>query len=182
LEGFNEWVPTVSKAYGVSCNPISLVEAKWAFLRLGPKRPADRGKLLDSHRLGLRVVLAEERLNQTDLTSESVERVADGLQIDMRSEDYFDMMIYGTACALDGLLPTEVIELLALKTNEGVPQPKKRPHVEGAPERWKRLILRDSGAPGAASRNCKPSLDRTSRRSSSIRRGCSGRSSQGSTA
>ena len=138
LESFSERFPSILKAYSVSYNPISLVEAKWVVLRLSRQRPADRGKLLDSYRLGLRVVLADERLKQTDLTSESVERVADGLLIDMRSGDYFDRMIYGTACALDGLLLTEDNELLALKTNKDVPQPK---NVLA----WKDLLNRGKG-------------------------------------
>jgi len=123
LKGFNDRFPDILKAYSVSYNPISLVEAKWVVLRLSRQRPADRGKLLESYRLGLRVVLTDERLKQTDLTSESVERVADGLLIDEKSGDYFDRTIYGTACSLDCLLLTEDNELLALKTKE-VPQPR----------------------------------------------------------
>ncbi len=123
LEGFEERFPKLLESYSVSYNPISLVEAKWVVLKLGRKRAADRGKLLERYRLGLKVLLADERLKQTSLTSEAVERVADGLLIDNGAKDYFDRTIYGTACARNSLLLTEDEELHALKTNDNMPRP-----------------------------------------------------------
>jgi hypothetical protein len=123
LEGFEERFPKVLKTYSVSYNPISLVEAKWVILRLGRKRAADRGELIERYRLGLKVLLADERLKQTSLTSEAVERVADGLLVDNGTKDYFDRTIYGTACASNSLLLTEDEELHALKTTDSTPRP-----------------------------------------------------------
>jgi hypothetical protein len=107
LEGFEERFPKVLETYDVSYNPISLVEAKWVVLKLSRRRGADRVRLLGRYRLGLAVLLADERMEQTGLTSEAVERVADGLLVDGRANDYFDRTIYGTACATNKLLLTE---------------------------------------------------------------------------
>jgi len=123
LERFEERFPKVLKTYSVSYNPISLVEAKWVVLKLARRRGADRVKLLERYRLGLAVLLADERMKQTGLTSEAVERVADGLLIDGLAKDYFDRTIYGTACATNRLLLTEDEELHALKKKDGVPRP-----------------------------------------------------------
>ncbi len=123
LEGFEERFPKVLETYSVSYNPISLVEAKWVVLKLARKRSADREKLLERYRLGLKVLLADERLNQADLTSEAVERVADELLLDKGAKDYFDRTIYGTACATKSLLLTEDEGLHALNTNDSLPRP-----------------------------------------------------------
>lgn len=123
LEGFEDRFPKVLKTHSVHYNPISLVEAKWVVLKLSRQRAADRGKLLERYRLGLKVLLADERLKQTDLTSEAVERVADGLLVDNGAKDYFDRTIYGTACASKSLLLTEDEQLLALKTKGNLPRP-----------------------------------------------------------
>jgi len=138
LEAFKERFPTVLEAYSVLYNPISLVEAKWVVLRLSRRRAADRARLLESYRLGLRVLLADERLKQTNLTSETVEQVADGLLVDKKSADYFDRMIYGTACAGDVLLLTEDDELLGLKSDKAVPRPRDILS-------WKDLLKRGEG-------------------------------------
>jgi len=122
LEGFEERFPRLLARYSVHYNPVSLVEAKWVILRLGRERAADRGRLLEGYRLGLRVLLAAERLRQTSLTSEVVERVADGL-VDDGLKDYFDRTIYGTACSGGHVLLTEDEELRALKKQEAVPKP-----------------------------------------------------------
>jgi hypothetical protein len=124
LDGFDERFPKVLEKHSASYNPISLVEAKWVVLKLSRQHAADRGKLLERYRLGLRVLLGDARLKQTALTSETVERVADGLLVDNQAKDYFDRTIYGTACASNSLLLTEDEELLALKTNDDVPRPK----------------------------------------------------------
>ncbi len=123
LEGFEERFPNLLETHSVSYNPVSLVEAKWVVLKLGRKRAADRERLLERYRLGLRVLLADGRLRQTSLTSEAAERVADGLLLESGSRDYFDRTIYGTACASSSLLLTEDEGLHALKTADGVPRP-----------------------------------------------------------
>jgi len=123
LEGFKERFPKVLETHNVRYNPISLVEAKWVVLKLSRQPGANREELLQRYRLGLRVLLADGRLEQTDLTSEAVERVADGLLIDNDAKDYFDRTIYGTACASKSLLLTEDEELHALKTNPNLPRP-----------------------------------------------------------
>ena len=69
------------------------------------------------------MLLADERIEQTRLTSDAVERVADGLLVDGLAKDYFDRTIYGTACSTNRLLLTEDEELHALKTRGGVPRP-----------------------------------------------------------
>jgi len=124
LEGFEERFPRVLQTHDVRYNPISLVEAKWVVLKLSRQRAAIRGKMLERYRLGLKVLLADERFKQTDLTSEAVERVADGLLVDSHAKDYFDRTIYGTACASNSLLLTEDEQLHALKTNGYLPRPR----------------------------------------------------------
>ncbi len=125
LDGFNERFPKVLETHNVSYNPISLVEAKWVVLRLSRQRPADRAKLLERYRLGLRVLLGDERLRQTEVTNETVERVADGLLVDNQTKDYFDRTIYGTACAGDCMLLTEDEGLRRLKPKQDAPRPKE---------------------------------------------------------
>jgi hypothetical protein len=154
-----------------------LVEATLFVLRSSRKRPDDRRKLLDSYRQGLRVVLSDERLKQTDLTSEEVESVADGLLIDEKIGDYFGRMIYGSACALDRLPLTEDDDLLALMT-KGTLRPRDvlewKDIVDGEGPSLDRARVRSAGR--CATRSCRTSRSRTSRRSSSSRRGCSTRS------
>jgi len=123
LEGFEERFPRVVENHTVCYNPISLVEAKWVVLKLGRQRVVQRGKLLERYRLGLKVLLADERLKQTELTSEAVEEVADGLLERRGAKDYFDRTIYGTACASNSILLTEDEELHALKTDDSLPRP-----------------------------------------------------------
>jgi hypothetical protein len=123
LKGFEERFPKLLERYSVSYNPISLVEAKWIVLKLARERAADRDSLLERYRLGLSVVLEDERLAQSSLTNEAVERVADWLLVESGAKDYFDRTIYATACASDSVLLTEDEELRALKGSKAAPRP-----------------------------------------------------------
>lgn len=123
LKGFEERFPELLETHRVGYNPVSLVEAKWIILRLGRERALERGALLERYRLGLRVVLADDRLRQSSLTSEEVERIADGLLVEHGAKDYFDRLIYGTACASGSVLLTEDDGLLAFRTKKTAPKP-----------------------------------------------------------
>jgi hypothetical protein len=102
-EGFEGRFPKLLGIHRVRYNPISLVEAKWIVLRAARKRAAERGRLLERYRFGLRVLLADERVKQTTVTSEAVELVADRLLVDNVTKDYFDRLIYGMTGLVVGL-------------------------------------------------------------------------------
>ena len=125
LKGFSELFPKLLDDYTVFYNPVSLVEAKWVVLRLAKKEPQKRGALLKRFRTGLEALLRDKRLVQSELTSPSVEEIADLLLIEVGLADYFDRIIYATAAHRGIALLTEDDELIRLAQRGDLPAPKK---------------------------------------------------------
>ncbi len=124
LDGFQERFPLMLENMNVHYNPISLVEAKWVILRLVREQVADHKKWLDAYKQGLGVLLSNDRLVETELTSEEIESVADGLFLQHSVKDYFDRIIYATACSTNRVLVTEDEKLHSFKERTDLPRPK----------------------------------------------------------
>ncbi len=107
LESFEEVFPKFLSSFEVYYSPLSLVEAKWIVLRLARRLSYEvRGRLLHEYRLGLDTLLYDSRLKQTVITNSDIEEIADKL-LDLGVHDYFDRMIYATACYYRAVLLTE---------------------------------------------------------------------------
>ncbi|WP_083756318.1 PIN domain-containing protein [Hyperthermus butylicus] len=116
-------------AYEVYYTPLLLVEAKWIILRLARRSPDLRERLLAEYRAGLETLEAEDRLHETITTNSAVDEVADKL-LAMGVRDYFDRMIYATACYYNAVLLTEDRELHSLQNTRGAPKPPAVPSWE----------------------------------------------------
>ena len=125
LEGFEKLFPELLARYTVLYNPVSLVEAKWIVLKLAKREPQERGTLLKRFRMGLEVLLRNERLGQTELTNPDVEEVADLLLTRAGVADYFDRLIYATATSRGSVLLTEDEELTRVARRGDLPAPKR---------------------------------------------------------
>lgn len=110
LEKFSEIFPRILENFEVWYNPISLIEAKWILLRL--KRKGIEISMKD-YIDGLRAIIYDERLHQTQVTDPKIEEIADSLI--SKISDYFDRIIYSTAKSLNMLLLTENETLLKLE-------------------------------------------------------------------
>ncbi len=141
LDDFGKTFSRILGEHTVLYNPVSLIEAKWTVLRMCRNEPGLRRSLLERYRLGLRATLGDERLKQTALTDETVERTADSLLVENGVRDYFDRTIYATACARNCILLTEDRELRGLKAAGGAPRPRRVLD-------WRRL---GSSSPGGGS-------------------------------
>jgi PIN domain nuclease of toxin-antitoxin system len=111
LKAFEGTFSRLLRDYTVLYNPISMIECKWIVLRSSRRERGDRSRFLERYRVGVGAILRDERLKQTAVTDEMVERAADRLLIENHVRDYFDRTIYGTACARNSLLLTEDKEL-----------------------------------------------------------------------
>ena len=125
LEGFETLFPQLLGEYEVLYNPLSVVEAKWISLRLGRDDPSMRERLLVAFTKGLKALLSDERLKQTELTNPEIEETADILLLNAGVRDYFDRMIYATAVNRGASLLTEDEELKELARAEDVPRPRE---------------------------------------------------------
>jgi hypothetical protein len=125
LRDFGKKFPQVLEDYSVLYNPVNLVEGKWVVLRMGKRENMDVVGLLERYRVGLGAILRDGRLAQTSITDLRVEELADELLLKHRVNDYFDRMIYGTACAKEALLLTEDRELRELWKAGKAPRPSK---------------------------------------------------------
>ncbi len=125
LEGFETLFPQLLGKYEVLYNPLSVVEAKWISLRLGRDDPSMRERLLVAFTKGLKALLGDERLKQTELTNPEIEKTADILLLNASVRDYFDRMIYATAVNRGASLLTEDEELKELARAEDVPKPRE---------------------------------------------------------
>ena len=125
LEGFETLFPQLLGKYEVLYNPLSVVEAKWISLRLGRDDPSMREGLLAAFTKGLKALLGDERLKQTELTNPEIEETADILLLNAGVRDYFDRMIYATAVNRGASLLTEDEELKELAGAEDVPKPRE---------------------------------------------------------
>ena len=125
LEGFETLFPQLLGEYEVLYNPLSVVEVKWISLRLGKDDPSMRERLLVAFTKGLKALLGDERLKQTELTNPEIEKTADILLLNADVKDYFDRMIYATAVNRDASLLTEDEELKELARAEDVPRPRE---------------------------------------------------------
>jgi len=125
LEGFESLFPRVLEEYEVLYNPLSIVEAKWISLKLGREDPSKREELLSAFIKGLKVLMSEERLRQTDITSPEIEETADALFLKAGVRDYFDRMIYATAVGVGASLLTEDEVLREVAGRKGVPRPRE---------------------------------------------------------
>ena len=112
-------------SYSTFYNPASLMEAKWIVLGLTRRDPAKRGLLLEAYRTGLKALLTDERLMQTALTSDKVEKIVDEPVLKESVKGYFDRLIYGTAAERNCILLTVDAELLGLTKTRSGPKPKK---------------------------------------------------------
>jgi len=125
LEGFKTLFPQLLGKYEVLYNPLSVVEAKWISLRLGRDDPSMRERLLVAFTKGLKALLGDERLKQTELTNPEIEETADILLLNAGVRDYFDRMIYATAVNRGASLLTEDEELKELARVKDVPKPRE---------------------------------------------------------
>ena len=124
LEGIEVRLPEIFKKYKVIYSSLSIVEAKWIILKLIKKYPSKKDIFLKSFRNGLKVLLTEENIYKTRLTTPEVEDIADLLLLKAGIKDYFDRMIYATAVNQESILMTEDMELKSLENSE-LPKPKK---------------------------------------------------------
>lgn len=125
LEGFETLFPELLVEYEALYNPLSVVEAKWISLKLGRSDPSRRERLLAAFTKGLKALLGDERLKQTELTNPEIEKTADILLLNAGVRDYFDRMIYATAVSRGASLLTEDEELKELARVEDVPKPRE---------------------------------------------------------
>jgi len=123
LETFNELFPKLLEKFEVLYNPVSLVEGKWIVLKIAFRQPSLKDRLLKAYRLGLKSLLSDDRLKQTELTSPEMEEVADVL-LEKGVRDYFDRVIYATAVVREATLLTEDRELKRLGEAEAAPKPR----------------------------------------------------------
>ncbi len=124
LEDIEVRLPEIFKKYKVIYSPLSIVEAKWIILKLIKKYPSKKDIFLKSFRNGLKILLVEENIYKTRLTTPEVEDIADLLLLKAEIKDYFDRMIYATAVSQESILMTEDMELKSLENSE-LPKPKK---------------------------------------------------------
>jgi len=124
LQDFSNLFPRLLDKYSVMYNPVSIVEAKRIVLRLSRGDPSRKELLLKAYRLGLRALLSDRRLKQTDLTNPDVEEIADELLLKAGVKDYFDRVIFATATQQGAILLTEDEELMKIGLT-GVPRPKE---------------------------------------------------------
>jgi len=124
LETFNELFPKLLEKFEVLYNPVSLVEGKWIVLKIAFRQPSLKDRLLKAYRLGLKSLLSDDRLKQTELTSPEMEEVADVL-LEKGVRDYFDRVIYATAVVREATLLTEDRELKRLGEAEAAPKPRE---------------------------------------------------------
>ncbi|MFP3190388.1 MAG: hypothetical protein RXR31_03500 [Thermoproteota archaeon] len=95
----------ILESYDVYYNPISLIEAKLIILKLMKKDKGNREEYLKSFIKGLRTILKDERLKQTEITNAAIEEYADNLVGEIKN--YFRRTIYATAKYINALLLTE---------------------------------------------------------------------------
>ena len=126
LGGFGTDFPKMLERFRVFFNPVSLIEAKWIILKACRReRSAEaRRRLLERYRTGISALLRDSRLEQTALTSPAVEQVADTVLVEDGLDDYFDRMIYATACERRSVLLTEDRELKKLEPTKSGAKPK----------------------------------------------------------
>ncbi|RLI28015.1 hypothetical protein DRO58_03095 [Candidatus Bathyarchaeota archaeon] len=123
LEMFDELFPRLLEEFEVLYNPVSLVEGKWIALKIAFRQPFLKDRLLKAYRLGLKSLLSDDRLKQTELTSPEIEEVADIL-LEKGVRDYFDRVVYATAVVHEATLLTEDRELKRLGEAEEAPKPR----------------------------------------------------------
>ncbi|BCS92152.1 MAG: PIN domain-containing protein [Metallosphaera javensis (ex Sakai et al. 2022)] len=92
IEDFNELFPKLIRQFEVSYSPLSLVEAKWVFLRL--KRRGIKYQLED-YIDGLKYILNSQDLHHVDVTTPEIEEAAD--KYIETITDYFDRMLYASS-------------------------------------------------------------------------------------
>lgn len=125
LKRFDEVFPRLINEYSLLYNPVSIIEAKWLIVSQSRRNPSKREILLKRFRKGLRTLLNDKRISQTDLTNPEIEEIADNLLVRFKIRDYFDRMIYATAVYYNVTLLTEDEELHGLAGKEYAPKPKK---------------------------------------------------------
>lgn len=126
LKHFPEAFPKLLERYDVVYNPVSLVEAKWVVIRLIKARKAPREELLLRFRKGLATLQNESGVSPTLVTQETVEEMSDRLLVDQGLPDYFDRLIYATACVRGSLLLTEDERMQELASAAGGNVPKTK--------------------------------------------------------
>lgn len=96
--------------YDVYYNPISLIEAKQIMLKLMKNDKENKEGYLNSYIKGLRTIIKDGRLKQTEITNPSIEELSDNLMKEIKN--YYRRTIYATATHMNVLLLTESKKLL----------------------------------------------------------------------
>jgi hypothetical protein len=124
LKNFDDAFERMLSSFSVLYNPASLIEAKWTVLKLSRSNSENKAALFKAYRTGLKTLLADDRLEQTFLTNDAVEAVADDLLTRDGVKDYFDRLLYATAADEGCSLLTEDEKLSKLKKLD-TPRPRE---------------------------------------------------------